>query len=139
MNKIISNDYERPARHFDTGEGDPASIERARAKGEEEEKEKPRGDKAYLPENRSLALFLNPGMNRCTAQIEHLGATFIYTYTSRRQQRRSRIARHPWDNGPSRVWRKNGNNIMKLIEAAGDEKRYNSYAFTTGRRELRAK
>lgn len=63
MNKIISNDYERSARHFDASEGDPASFERVRAKGDEEEEEKSRGDKAY-GENRSLALFLNPGMNR---------------------------------------------------------------------------
>lgn len=48
LNKIISNDYEHSARHFDAGEGDPASFERIRAKGDEEEEEKPRGDKAYL-------------------------------------------------------------------------------------------
>jgi len=34
LNKIISNDYERTARHFDAGKGDLASIERDRAKEE---------------------------------------------------------------------------------------------------------
>lgn len=84
MNKIISNDYERTARHFDAGEGDPASIERLlRAKGGEEEREKPRRKQSLPTKNRSLVLFLNSGMNRRTVPIEHLGAIFIHTYASR--------------------------------------------------------